>query len=197
MERVVGTVVRGLRCPIINEGDKIDEIATSTLLRAAEVEGFEIEDRDILTITESVVARAQGNYATIDNIAKDVKEKFPFMMYAPVIFVSAKTNQRMNKILETVEYVASEHAKRVSTSALNDVIGEAVMLNQPPSDKGKRLKIYYGSQTGVKPPKFTLFINDKNLTHFSYQRYLENKIRENFGFEGTPVQFEYREKNKK
>ena len=76
MERVVGTVVRGLRCPIINEGDKIDEIATSTLLRAAEVEGFEIEDRDILTITESVVARAQGNYATIDNIAKDVKEKF-------------------------------------------------------------------------------------------------------------------------
>ncbi len=134
---------------------------------------------------------------TLGNYTKDVKEKFPFMMYAPVIFVSAKTNQRMNKILETVEYVASEHAKRVSTSALNDVIGEAVMLNQPPSDKGKRLKIYYGSQTGVKPPKFTLFINDKNLTHFSYQRYLENKIRENFGFEGTPVQFEYREKNRK
>ena len=133
---------------------------------------------------------------TLGNYTKEVKEKFPFMMYAPVIFVSAKTNQRMNKILETVEYVASEHAKRVSTSALNDVIGEAVMLNQPPSDKGKRLKIYYGSQTGVKPPKFTLFINDKNLTHFSYQRY-ENKIRENFGFEGTPVQFEYREKNKK
>ena len=134
---------------------------------------------------------------TLGNYTKEVKEKFPFMMYAPVLFVSALTNQRMNKILETVEYVASEHAKRVSTSALNDVIGEAVMLNQPPSDKGKRLKIYYGSQTGVKPPKFTLFINDKNLTHFSYQRYLENKIRENFGFEGTPVQFEYREKNKK
>ena len=118
-------------------------------------------------------------------------------MYAPVIFVSAKTNQRMNRILDTVDQVAAEHSKRISTSQLNDVIGEAVMLNQPPSDKGKRLKIYYGSQTGVKPPKFTLFINDKNLTHFSYQRYLENKIRENFGFEGTPVQFEYREKNKK
>ncbi|MGL5347329.1 MAG: ribosome biogenesis GTPase Der [Peptostreptococcaceae bacterium] len=134
---------------------------------------------------------------TLNNYTKEVKEKFPFMMYAPVVFVSAKTNQRMGKILETVEYVASEHAKRVSTSALNDVIGEAVMLNQPPSDKGKRLKIYYGSQTGVKPPKFTLFINDKDLTHFSYQRYIENKIRENFGFEGTPVQFEYREKNRK
>ncbi|WP_455544215.1 ribosome biogenesis GTPase Der [Intestinibacter sp.] len=134
---------------------------------------------------------------TLGNYTKEIREKFPFMMYAPVLFVSALTNQRMNKILETVNYVASEHAKRVSTSALNDVIGEAVMLNQPPSDKGKRLKIYYGSQTGTKPPKFTLFINDKKLTHFSYQRYLENKIRENFGFEGTSVQFEYREKNKR
>ena len=134
---------------------------------------------------------------TLGNYTKEIREKFPFMMYAPVLFVSALTNQRMNKILETVNYVASEHAKRVSTSALNDVIGEAVMLNQPPSDKGKRLKIYYGSQTGTKPPKFTLFINDKQLTHFSYQRYLENKIRENFGFEGTSVQFEYREKNRR
>ncbi|SCH14918.1 MULTISPECIES: ribosome biogenesis GTPase Der [unclassified Romboutsia] len=133
---------------------------------------------------------------TLGNYTKEIKEKFPFMMYAPVLFVSAKTNQRMNKILETVQYVASEHAKRISTSALNDVIGEAVMLNQPPSDKGKRLKIYYASQTDVKPPKFTLFINDKELTHFSYQRYLENKIRENFGFEGTSVRFEYREKNR-
>ena len=134
---------------------------------------------------------------TLGNYTKEIREKFPFMMYAPVLFVSALTNQRMNKILETVDYVASEHAKRVSTSALNDVIGEAVMLNQPPSDKGRRLKIYYGSQTGTKPPKFTLFINDKQLTHFSYQRYLENKIRENFGFEGTSVQFEYREKNRR
>lgn len=134
---------------------------------------------------------------TLGNYTKEIKEKFPFMMYAPALFVSAKTNQRMSKILETVEMVANENSKRVSTSMLNDVIGEAVMLNQPPSDKGKRLKIYYGSQTGVKPPKFTLFINDKELTHFSYQRYLENKIRENFGFEGTPVRFEYKEKNRK
>ncbi|MGL5330800.1 MAG: ribosome biogenesis GTPase Der [Peptostreptococcaceae bacterium] len=134
---------------------------------------------------------------TLGNYTKEIKEKFPFMMYAPVLFVSAKTNQRMNKILETVQYVASEHAKRISTSALNDVIGEAVMLNQPPSDKGKRLKIYYASQNDVKPPKFTLYINDKQLTHFSYQRYLENKIRENFGFEGTSVRFEYREKNRR
>lgn len=134
---------------------------------------------------------------TMSNYTKDIKEKFPFMMYAPIVFVSAKTNQRMNKILDTVEYVSNEHSKRISTSALNEVIGEAVMLNQPPSDKGRRLKIYYGTQTDIRPPKITLFINDKGLTHFSYQRYLENKIRENFGFEGTSIKFEYRQKNKK
>ncbi|HBG1422519.1 TPA: ribosome biogenesis GTPase Der [Clostridioides difficile] len=134
---------------------------------------------------------------TMSNYTKDIKEKFPFMMYAPIVFVSAKTNQRMNKILDTVEYVSNEHSKRISTSALNEVIGEVVMLNQPPSDKGRRLKIYYGTQTDIRPPKITLFINDKDLTHFSYQRYLENKIRENFGFEGTSIKFEYRQKNKK
>ena len=134
---------------------------------------------------------------TMSTYTKDIKEKFPFMMYAPIVFVSAKTNQRMNKILDTVEYVSNEHSKRISTSALNEVIGEAVMLNQPPSDKGRRLKIYYGTQTDIRPPKITLFINDKDLTHFSYQRYLENKIRENFGFEGTSIKFEYRQKNKK
>ncbi|HBF2448488.1 TPA: ribosome biogenesis GTPase Der [Clostridioides difficile] len=139
----------------------------------------------------------EKNNKTMSNYTKDIKEKFPFMMYAPIVFVSAKTNQRMNKILDTVEYVSNEHSKRISTSALNEVIGEAVMLNQPPSDKGRRLKIYYGTQTDIRPPKITLFINDKDLTHFSYQRYLENKIRENFGFEGTSIKFEYRQKNKK
>ena len=151
----------------------------------------------VLIVIDATEGVTEKDNKTLGNYTKEIREKFPFMMYAPVLFVSALTNQRMNKILETVDYVASEHAKRVSTSALNDVIGEAVMLNQPPSDKGRRLKIYYGSQTGTKPPKFTLFINDKQLTHFSYQRYLENKIRENFGFEGTSVQFEYREKNKR
>ena len=134
---------------------------------------------------------------TLGNYTNEIRDMFPFMNYAPILFVSAVTNQRMGKILDTVDKVAAEHSKRVSTSQLNDVIGEAVMLNQPPSDKGKRLKIYYGAQTGVKPPKITLYINSKDLTHFSYQRYLENKIRENFGFEGTSMQFEYKEKDRK
>jgi GTP-binding protein len=139
----------------------------------------------------------EKNDKTMNLFTKNIKEKFPFMMYAPVIFVSAKTNQRMAKILDTVNFVSEEQSKRISTSVLNDVIGEAVLLNQPPSDKGRRLKIYYATQTGIKPPRITLFINDRNLTHFSYQRYLENKIRENFGFEGTSIQFSYKEKEKK
>ena len=129
---------------------------------------------------------------TMGNFRMSVREKFPFMTYAPILFVSAVSNQRIGKILETVVQVSAEQNKRVTTSVLNQVIGEAIMLNQPPSDKGRRLKIYYGTQTGVKPPTFNLFINDKELTHFSYTRYLEN-----FGFEGTSIKIEYSQKKKK
>lgn len=131
---------------------------------------------------------------TMGNFKVKIKTKFPFMLYAPIVFVSALTNQRINNILKTVQAVSKEQNKKVSTSVLNDVIGESVMLNQPPSDKGRRLKIYYGTQTGVKPPTFTLFINDKELTHFSYTRYMENRFRENFGFEGTSIRIEYKQK---
>ncbi|WP_455105225.1 ribosome biogenesis GTPase Der [Peptostreptococcus sp.] len=134
---------------------------------------------------------------TMGNFMMSVREKFPFMTYAPILFVSAVSNQRIGKILETVVEVSAEQNKRVTTSVLNQVIGEAIMLNQPPSDKGRRLKIYYGTQTGVKPPTFNLFINDKELTHFSYTRYLENRLRENFGFEGTSIKIEYSQKKKK
>ena len=133
---------------------------------------------------------------TMGNYKMSIREKFPFMAYAPIVFVSAVTNQRIAKILETVVYVSSEQNKRVSTSVLNQVIAEAVMLNQPPSDKGRRLKIYYGTQTGVKPPTFTLFINDKELTHFSYTRYFENRMRENFGYEGTSIRIDYKQKRR-
>ena len=133
---------------------------------------------------------------TMGNYKMSIREKFPFMAYAPIVFVSAVTNQRIAKILETVVYVSSEQNKRVSTSVLNQVIAEAVMLNQPPSDKGRRLKIYYGTQTGVKPPTFTIFINDKELTHFSYTSYIENRMRENFGYEGTSIRIDYKQKRR-
>lgn len=131
---------------------------------------------------------------TMNEYIKKIREELPFMMYAPIIFISALTGQRFGHIIEKIDAVMEEASKRVSTGMLNDVIGEAVMLNQPPSDKGKRLKVYYATQVGIRPPTFAIFVNDLELFHFSYLRYLENKIRENFGFDGTPLVFKKREK---
>ena len=119
------------------------------------------------------------------------------MSYAPILYISALEGQRVNKIMETVLQVASEHAKRITTGMLNDVISEAILLNQPPADKGRRLKIYYATQASVKPPTFILFVNNKELIHFSYIRYLENQVRNSFGFIGTPIIFLVREKTDK
>lgn len=133
---------------------------------------------------------------THDAYVKRIRNEMSYLSYAPTIFISAKTGQRTAQLIEQINYVYSEYCKRVSTGALNDLLTEAVMLNQPPSDKGKRLKIYYMTQVAVKPPRFLLFINSKELAHFSYIRYLENKLREAYGFDGTPVVFELREKRK-
>lgn len=134
---------------------------------------------------------------SVKNYTKQIREELPFMMYAPIIFISTLTGQRFGQIREKIDYVVEQASKRVPTGLLNDVIGEAVVLNQPPSDKGKRLKIYYATQVGIKPPTFAIFVNSMELFHFSYQRYLENKIRENFGFEGTPLVVKKREKGDK
>ena len=134
---------------------------------------------------------------SVKEYTKKIREELPFMQYCPILFVSALTSQRMGKIKETVDFIFDEASKRVATGVLNDVIGEAVMMNQPPSDKGKRLKIYYATQVGVRPPTFAIFVNEKELFHFSYQRYIENKLRENFGYEGTPLKIYVREKNRK
>ena len=131
---------------------------------------------------------------TMRDYTREVRDRLGFLSYAPVMFVSALTKQRLDKMIEKIKFVSNQHSMRVQTGVLNEVIAEAMMLNQPPSDKGKRLKIYYVSQTNIKPPGFTVFVNNKELMHFSYQRYLENKIRENFGFEGTPIRFYCREK---
>jgi GTP-binding protein len=126
---------------------------------------------------------------TAKKFTEDIKSAFAYMKYAPEIFVSAKTGQRITKIFEMINTVYKESVKRITTGSLNDVLSEAIARSQPPSDRGRRLKIYYMTQTGVKPPVFVLFVNDSELFHFSYQRYLENKIRETFGFAGTPVRF--------
>lgn len=116
-----------------------------------------------------------------------VRNELAFMQYSPVLFTSALTKQRVSRVTELVKFVAEQHAMRVSTSVLNQVIEDAVAINPPPSDKGRRLKIYYATQPEVKPPTFIFFVNDAEIMHFSYLRYLENKLREAFGFEGTPI----------
>ncbi len=136
---------------------------------------------------------SKDNY-TYTEYEKRVREELAYLSYAPVAFVSAVTKQRVFKLIEQAKMVAGEAAKRVPTGTLNDVINEAIMLNQPPTDKGKRLKIYYLTQASVKPPTFVIFVNDAELAHFSYIRYLENHIRRNFDFTGTPVRFIIREK---
>ncbi len=134
---------------------------------------------------------------TMKNFKERMLEGFNFMMYAESVFISAKTGQRVNDLFEMVNIAVEENNKRISTGLLNDVINEAIALVQPPSDKGKRLKIFYGTQVSVKPPTFVLFVNNKDLAHYSYIRYIENKLRAAFGFVGTPIKFIIREKGEK
>ncbi len=134
---------------------------------------------------------------TMKNMEKRIKNELIFMDYAPVMFTSALKGQRLLPVLDMAKKVSESRAMRISTGQLNSLIADAVMMNNPPSDKGKRLKIYYAAQIGVKPPLFSFQVNDRNIMHFSYARYLENKIREGYGFEGTSLKFVFREKNEK
>lgn len=134
---------------------------------------------------------------TIYRVTEKIRNTLSYMPYAEILFVSAKTGQRLNKLFEIINIVSENHAMRVSTGVLNEIMAEAVALQQPPSDKGKRLRLYYITQVSVKPPTFVIFVNDKELMHFSYTRYIENQIRETFGFRGTPLRFIIRERNEK
>ena len=131
---------------------------------------------------------------TMYRFLDDVQKTLSYMTYAPIVFISAKTGQRINKLFETIDMVEQNQTMRVQTGVLNDILYDAMAMNQPPSDKGKRLKIYYMTQVSIKPPTFVMFINDKELTHFSYTRYIENQLREAFGFKGTPIKIFEREK---
>ena len=134
---------------------------------------------------------------TMERFRKDLKNELAFMTYAPSVFISVLQRQRLDKVMELSKLVAEKRAMRVPTSQLNSLIIDATMMKQPPSDKGKRLKIYYVTQVGVKPPLFSFQVNSRQLMHFSYSRYLENKIREGFGFEGTSIKFVFWEKGDK
>lgn len=148
----------------------------------------------IIAVNKWDLVEKDGN--TMDKYRKKLMNDFSFMSYAPIIFISAKTGQRIDRLFELIKFVDSQNAMRISTGKLNDVLANATARVQPPSDKGKRLKIFYMTQASTRPPTFVCFVNNKDLFHYSYQRYIDNQIREVFGLEGTPTRFVIRERDK-
>jgi GTP-binding protein len=163
----------------------------------SKVAGLALEEGRACIIAVNKWDAIEKDGSTMDNFRKKLMNDFSFMPYAPIIFISAKTGQRVDRLFELIKYVNEQNTMRISTGMLNDVLADATARVQPPTDKGKRLKIYYMTQASTKPPTFVCFCNKAELFHFSYQRYLENQIRSTFGLEGTPVRFVIRERGDK
>lgn len=163
----------------------------------AKIAGFAHEKGKGLIVLLNKWDLIEKDNKTVGRYKQDIAQKLGFIGYAPVIFISAKTGQRMDKILPMVKYVFGQSSMRIFTGVLNDVIREAVAISAPPASKGRSLKIYYATQVAVRPPTFVLFVNDTELMHFSYERYLENYLRRNFGFEGTPIRIAVRARKEK
>ena len=161
----------------------------------AKIAGYAHEAGKGILVAVNKWDAVQKDTNTMNKFKKEVMDKLSFMIYAPIEFISAKTGQRIDNLFKQIKYVYEQNTKRISTGALNDVLNDATAKQQPPSDKGKRLKIYYITQASTKPPTFVMFVNDAELAHFSYVRFLENRIRETFGLQGTPVRFIIRERN--
>lgn len=186
--RSYGAVDRADVCLIMIDGNE------GVAEQDAKVAGYAHEQGKasvVLVNKWDIVTKETG---TMKQMKTEIQEKLSFMTYAPVEFISAKTGSRIENIFPLIDSVFEQNSQRVTTGALNDIINEATLKVQPPSDKGKRLKIYYGTQPSTNPPTFVLFVNDKKLAHFSYIRYLENQFRSAFGMDGTPVRFIIREK---
>ena len=189
------SVIRSLRA--VDRSDVVlmmIDATTGVIEQDKKIAGYAHEAGRAIVLVVNKWDLVEKDDKTVLRFTEDIREKLGFMQYAPIVFVSALTRKRVPRILELVDYVADQHAMRISTSNLNELIQEAVMLNPPPSDKGKRLKLLYGTQASVKPPTFIMFVNDTELMHFSYRRYLENKLRSSFGFEGTPVRLVVRQR---
>ena len=163
----------------------------------SKVAGLAIEAGKACVIAVNKWDAIEKTDKTMSNYRKKLENDFSFMSYVPIIFISAKTGQRIENLFEMITAVSNANAMRISTGVLNDVLAEAIIRVQPPTDKGKRLKIFYITQVSVKPPTFVFFVNSAQLFHFLYQRYLENRIRETFSLQGTPIRFIIREKTEK
>lgn len=183
------------------------ERATVCVIMIDAVEGFTEQDSKVAGIAHEmgkacIIAvnkwdALEKDGRTMDSYRKKLMNDFAFMSYAPIIFISAKTGQRLDRLFELINFVDQQNVMRISTGKLNDVLASATARVQPPTDKGRRLKIYYMTQASTRPPTFVCFVNKKDLFHYSYQRYLENQIREVFGLEGTPTRFVIRERDGK
>ena len=200
---------------IKEEIERYSVIRTVTAVERADVVVVVIDATEGVTEQDAKIAgiaheRGKGVIIAVnkwDAVEKDdktiykhtnrIREVLAYMPYAELVFISAKSGQRLPKLFETIDAVIENQTLRIQTGVLNEILSEAVAMQQPPSDRGKRLKIFYMTQVGVKPPTFVIFVNDKELMHFSYTRYLENKIREAFGFAGTPLKFIIRERKEK
>ena len=182
------------------------ERATVCVIMIDALEGFTEQDSKVAGIAHEagkacIIAvnkwdAYEKDGKTMDAYRKKLMNDFSFMSYAPIIFISAKTGQRLDRLYELIKFVDDQNATRIPTGRLNSVLAEAEARVQPPTDKGKRLKIFYITQTSVRPPTFVVFVNSKNLFHYSYQRYIDNRIREVFGLEGTPTRYIIRERTK-
>lgn len=182
------------------------ELADVCVIMIDAAEGFTEQDSKVAGIAHElgkacIIAvnkwdLVEKDGTTMDKYRKKLMNDFSFMSYAPIIFISAKTGQRIDRLFELIKFVDTQNAMRISTGKLNDVLASATARVQPPTDKGKRLKIYYMTQASTRPPTFVCFVNNKDLFHYSYQRYLDNQIREVFGLEGTPTRFVVRERDK-
>lgn len=197
---------------IKEELERFSIIRTVTAVERADVVALVIDATEGVTEQDAKIAgiahdRGKGmiivvnkwdlvekNNKTVKEYTSDIREILSFMPYAEILFISAETGQRMHRLFEVIEVVIQNQNLRIATGVLNEILMEAVALQQPPSDKGKRLRLYYMTEVSVKPPTFVIFVNDKELMHYSYTRYIENKIRDAFGFSGTPLKFIIRER---
>lgn len=159
------------------------------------IAGYAHESGKAIVIAVNKWDTIEKDDKTMSVFTKKIRTQLAFISYAPIVFVSVKNNLRIDKLIDTVVYVSNQHALRISTGVLNEIISQAIMVQQPPIDRGKALKIYYATQVAVRPPQFVFFVNDINTVHFSYERYLENQIRAHFGFEGSPIKISYRPKS--
>lgn len=189
--RTVSAVERADVCVLV-----IDAVEGVTE-QEAKIAGIAHDSGKAVIIAVNKWDAIEKNDKTVNEYEKKIRNILSYMPYAEITFISALTGQRMNKLFDLIDLVVENHAMRIATGVLNEIMTDAVAMQEPPSDKGKRLKLYYITQVAVKPPTFVIFVNDKELMHFSYTRYIENRIREAFEFRGTPLRFIIRERNEK